>query len=115
MFQPIAMASLATASVFGFATVTLAQADALSPSPAQLLGVQERSIQKDFKANRAVTSLEPGQSASMANPNGRVLYRIDRNTRVLIGPAGSAPTTADFPTQAQQGDNRLQLLHDLEE
>lgn len=115
MHRTIALSSLTIATVCGFASTSVAQSDAISPSPAQLLGVQERSIQNDFKTNRSVTSLETGPSQRVANPNGRVLYQIDRNTRVLIGPVTGTTSTTDLPTQSQQGDNRLQLLHDLEE
>jgi hypothetical protein len=115
MHWTIALSSLTVTTICGFASVGMAQSEGVTPSPAQLLGVQERSIQNDFKTSRSVTSLEPSSSNRVAHPNGRVLYQIDRNTRVLIGPATGTTSTTELPTQSQQGDNRLQLLHDLEQ
>lgn len=117
MHRTIAISSIAVATVFGFGSVSVAQSESWSPSPAQMLGVQERSIQQDFKPRPTVTSVESSQSTRLNNGNSeRVLYRIDRNTRVLIGPAGGTTATNDLlSNQNQLGDNRLQLLHDLEE
>lgn len=114
MQRTITIASLAFAS-FGLSFPVLAQAES-NLSPAQQLGVQERSIQTDAKATRTVrTSVNPAQPVEQLNEGGLVLYRIDRNTRVLVGPARGSTPTADLQPQAQQGDNRLQLLHDLEQ
>lgn len=114
MYRTIAISSIA-ATILGFGSVGVAQSDPTALSPAQSLGVQERSLAKDFKTQRPATSLETNQSAPAGNPNGRVLYRIDQNTRVLIGPAGGSTAGTELPTLGQQGDNRLQLLHDLEQ
>lgn len=115
MHRTIAIVGIAFAS-FGFTAPVFAQAGANGLSPAQQLGVQERSLQTDSKVSRKVPSLASTQAGTTpAGEGGLVLYRIDRNTRVLVGPARGTSPTADFPAQAQQGDNRLQLLHDLEQ
>lgn len=114
MQRTIAIAGIAFAS-FGFGSPVLAQTES-NLSPAQQLGIQERSIQTDAKATRTVRSaVDSAQPVAPSTEGGLVLYRIDRNTRVLVGPARGTSPTADLPTQSQQGDNRLQLLHDLEE
>jgi len=118
MHRTIAISTVAVATVFGLSAAGFAQAEPMNPSPAQLLGVQERSIQRDFKSNRTVNSVESSQPARVSNSvgDGTVLYRIDRNTRVVIGPAGGTTAPNDvLSSQNQLGDNRLQLLHDLEE
>ncbi|MDX2231693.1 MAG: hypothetical protein NW220_18810 [Leptolyngbyaceae cyanobacterium bins.349] len=115
MQRMIMIFSSIAATLFGFTTSGLAQVEPMSESPAQLLGIQERSIQKDFKTSAPVPAAAAGQPTTAGEDGGLVLYRIDRNTRVLVGPVRGNTPTADLPAQSQQGDNRLQLLHDLDQ
>lgn len=115
MQRTIAISTLAV-SVLGFVSPALAQNNSTSPSPAQLLGVQERSIQQNSRPTRTDVSLDSEQPSRLSQEGGLVLYRIDRSTRVLVGPARTTtPMTGDFSSTPQQGENRLQLLRDLEQ
>jgi hypothetical protein len=114
MMQRVISIAGMMATVFGFAPAGLAQSE-MTPSPAEILGVQERSYQSNPVVNRTTPSVNSSQPIAPANEGGLVLYRIDRNTRVLVGPVRGTAPLSDLPAQSQQGDNRLQLLRDLEE
>ncbi|MBF2025425.1 MAG: hypothetical protein IGS48_01485 [Oscillatoriales cyanobacterium C42_A2020_001] len=102
-------------ALIGFIQAGFAQTGQQSPSPAQMLGVQERSIQQPAKPTRRVVAPEPGQTPDTAGNDQLLLYRIDRNTRVVVGPGRSTAQPGDFPSTAPDRDNRLQLLLDLDQ
>lgn len=112
IMQRTVMFVTAVTTLLGFAPAVAAQST--SPSPAEILGVQERSIQKNFKSDRTTVS-EQSQVSGGTPSRQLTLYQLDRNTRVLIGPVRGANQSGEFSGNAQTGDNRLQLLRDLEE
>lgn len=109
-----------TAAFFSVTTTVLAQTE--QPSAADLLGVQERSLEiQEYSPGQRLVMTEPANSTlagsrtqhAVANDQF-VLYRIDRNTRVVMGPAINTVKPDVFSGNSFLGDNRLQLLHDLE-
>jgi len=115
--QKLIVISSIAVSVLGFLSPVFAQTRSNSPSPAQLLGVQERSIQQNSQPIRTAVSLDANQTTNASiREGGFVLYRIDRSTRVLVGPVRqTVPQTGSFSSTSQEGENRLQLLRDLDE
>jgi len=101
-------------ALIGFVPAVFAQTEAQSPSPAELLGIQERSIQQNSRPAPQVIAPESNQTSDASNSE-LLLYRIDRNTRVVVGPSRTTTQPGDFSPTATDGDNRLQLLHDLEQ
>lgn len=105
---------------FSLTTNVLAQTE--QRSSAELLGIQERSLElQEQSSGQNVTKAEPanttlaGSRTHHALVNDQfVLYRIDRNTRVVMGPAINTVKPDVFSGNAFLGDNRLQLLHDLD-
>ncbi|EKQ69580.1 hypothetical protein OsccyDRAFT_2216 [Leptolyngbyaceae cyanobacterium JSC-12] len=114
MQRTILMLAGTVVALVGFVPVSVAQNQSSSPSPAELLGVQERSIQKNSRPMPQVIPPESNQ-VSDSSDNQLLLYRIDRNTRVVVGPSRSTAQPGDFPNTAPDRDNRLQLLLDLDQ
>lgn len=112
MQRTIAFA-IGVTTLIGFAPTAIAQSK--SPSPAQLLGVQERSIQRNTRTERPTVISQQDQDGGSNRNRQLVLYEIDRNTRVLVGPVRGATQSGEFSGNAQTGDNRLQLLRDLQD
>lgn len=115
MQRTILTITSAALALIGFVPAGVAQTNAQSPSPAQLLGVQERSIQQPARPTRRVVTPESSQPSDTSGNDQLLLYRIDRNTRVVVGPSRGTAQPGDFPTTAPDRDNRLQLLLDLDQ
>ncbi|NJP09320.1 MAG: hypothetical protein HC866_07380 [Leptolyngbyaceae cyanobacterium RU_5_1] len=111
MHRTIATVSIA-ATLIGVAPAVFAQSE--SSSPAQMLGVQERSI-KTQPTQQQATPLNREQLSSNSPDGQLVLYRIDPKTRVVIGPANNRPQPGELPGADATGDNKVQLLHDLDQ
>lgn len=82
--------------------------EAIAPTPAQLLGVQERS-----QSSPSVPSVMlPAVAPSPVVPSGTA-YPLDRNTRAMMDPVYGNLPTAELPAYSRQGDNRFKLFMDL--
>lgn len=101
---------------FSLTTAAFAQTQTEQTSPAALLGVQERSLQQGIRRfEEPANTLVEGSRAQHSIANDQfLLYEIDQNARVVVGPAINTVRPDVFSGNSFLGDNRLQLLHDLE-
>ena len=83
--------------------------EAIAPTPAQLLGVQERSRSTASSPSVMLPAVEPSPVTEQPN----AAYPLDRNTRVVMDPVYGTLPTADLPAYSRQGDNRFKLFMDL--
>ena len=108
----VCLSGIAVAQVQPTVTVPEMQlevtSEQIAPTPAQLLGVQERSR----STTSTPTVLLPAVAPSPVTP-ASAAYPLDRNTRAMMDPVYGNLPTAELPAYSRQGDNRFKLFMDL--